>query len=126
METVAQNGLMAARKPQISFQVTEGVKKIYEMASVAGGLNVTRMCAAGFLYLLEVPSIRAAAMRRLVEIEELSQKMTRGEMLKYVLDFVAVSEFRPEPDEETDRLAAEIDAEERRTQQKKQKSRQGT
>jgi hypothetical protein len=60
---------MAARKPQISFQVAENLKLVYEAANYLGAQNVTRLCAAGFLCLLENQDIRQRALSRLVEFE---------------------------------------------------------
>ncbi|MEW6251260.1 MAG: hypothetical protein AB1716_11475 [Planctomycetota bacterium] len=60
---------MAKRKPQINFQVDEGMKLLYEEAKISGHL-VTRLCAAGLLLLVEEPQTRLRALNRLREWEE--------------------------------------------------------
>ena len=59
---------MAARKPQINFQVTEHMKTLY-LESRGAGHWVTRFCAAGFLLMVEDPVIRMRALNRLREWE---------------------------------------------------------
>lgn len=59
---------MNARKPQINFQVDPGMKCLYEEAK-AHGHWVTRLCAAGFLLMVENPDVRHAALSRLREWE---------------------------------------------------------
>jgi hypothetical protein len=59
---------MAKRKPQINFQVDEPMKLLYEEAKIAGHW-VTRFCAAGFLTMIENPSIRMQALNRLRDWE---------------------------------------------------------
>ena len=55
---------MAKRKPQINFQVDEGMKVLYEEAKLSGYL-VTRFCAAGLLLMVEDPHLRSRALQRL-------------------------------------------------------------
>ncbi len=55
------------RKPQINFQVEPPLKVLYDVARQAGGYNVTRLCAAGLLYLLEHPDVQNRALNRLAE-----------------------------------------------------------
>ncbi len=57
---------MAKRKPQINFQVEPAMKLLYEEVKLSGSW-VTRLCAAGFLLMVESAEQRAAAMRRLRE-----------------------------------------------------------
>jgi hypothetical protein len=57
----------AERKPQINFQVEAPLKSLYDVARRAGGYNVTRLCAAGLLYLLENPAVQSEALNRLGE-----------------------------------------------------------
>ncbi len=55
---------MPARKPQINFQVEPSMKVLYEEAKGAGHW-VTRLCAAGFLLMVEDPAARQHALSRL-------------------------------------------------------------
>lgn len=50
------------RKPQVSFQVSANFKLAYDLSSTLGGLNHTRLCQAGFLFLLEQPEYRRQAL----------------------------------------------------------------
>jgi hypothetical protein len=59
---------MPARKPQINFQVDENMKTLYQ-ESRACGHWVTRFCAAGFLLMVEDPTIRMRALNRLRDWE---------------------------------------------------------
>jgi hypothetical protein len=59
---------MAARKPQINFQVDPGMKALYEQAKLYGH-GVTRLCAAGFLLMVEDSGVRLRALNRLREWE---------------------------------------------------------
>ena len=59
---------MPNRKPQINFQVEEAMKLLYDEAR-AQGHWVTRLCAAGFLLLVEDPVARHRAITRLREWE---------------------------------------------------------
>ena len=59
---------MAARKPQINFQVAEHMKTLYEESKTCGHW-VTRLCAAGFLLMVEDPVVRQRALNRLREWE---------------------------------------------------------
>jgi hypothetical protein len=59
---------MNARRPQINFQVDESMKTLYA-ESKACGHWVTRFCAAGFLLMVEDPTIRLRALNRLREWE---------------------------------------------------------
>jgi len=59
---------MTARKPQINFQVSPSMKLLYEEAK-AGGHWVTRLCAAGFLYMVTNPRARREALTALREWE---------------------------------------------------------
>jgi hypothetical protein len=59
---------MAKRRPQINFQVDSSMKTLYEEAH-AGGLWVTRLCAAGLLLMIEDPTLRQQAVARLREWE---------------------------------------------------------
>ena len=55
---------MTKRKPQINFQVEPAMKALYEETK-AGGLRTTRLCAAGFLLMVENPHLRLQALNRL-------------------------------------------------------------
>ena len=59
---------MPQRRPQINFQVDPGLKLLYEEAREQGHW-VTRLCAAGFLLMVEDPAARARAISRLREWE---------------------------------------------------------
>lgn len=59
---------MAQRKPQINFQVEAAMKLLYDEAK-AGGHWVTRLCAAGFLLMVEDARLRQRALQRLREWE---------------------------------------------------------
>ena len=59
---------MNERKPQINFQVERAMKVLYEEAKATGHW-VTRFCAAGFLLLIEDPTLRLQALNRLREWE---------------------------------------------------------
>lgn len=59
---------MVKRRPQINFQVDESMKLLYHEAH-AGGLWVTRLCAAGLLLMIEDQSARQKAVERLREWE---------------------------------------------------------
>ncbi len=59
---------MAARRPQINFQVAESMKTLY-LESRAAGHWVTRFCAAGLLLMVEDPVIRMHALNRLRDWE---------------------------------------------------------
>lgn len=56
------------RRPQINFQVDPPLKMLYEEAREAGHW-VTRLCAAGFLLMVENPRVRRQAINRLREWE---------------------------------------------------------
>jgi hypothetical protein len=59
---------MPDRKPQINFQVEPSMKVLYEEAKGAGHW-VTRLCAAGFLLMVEDPALRQQALNRLRDWE---------------------------------------------------------
>lgn len=59
---------MVGRKPQINFQVESAMKRLYEEAKKDGHW-VTRLCAAGFLLMVEDPIQRHRALARLREWE---------------------------------------------------------
>ena len=59
---------MNARRPQINFQVDESMKTLYTESKTYGHW-VTRLCAAGFLLMVEDPAIRMRALNRLREWE---------------------------------------------------------
>jgi hypothetical protein len=59
---------MPARKPQINFQVEPAMKQVYNEAK-AGGQWVARLCAAGFLLMVEDAELRRHAINRLREWE---------------------------------------------------------
>lgn len=56
------------RRPQINFQVEDALKMLYEEAR-AHGHWVTRLCAAGFLLMVEDPRARTRAINRLRDWE---------------------------------------------------------
>ena len=60
---------MPDRKPQINFQVEPAMKQVYNEFK-AGGQWVTRLCAAGFLLMVEDPEMRRLAINRLREWED--------------------------------------------------------
>ena len=60
---------MTTRKPQINFQVDLGMKALYEQSKLYGH-GVTRLCAAGFLLMIEDSAIRLRALNRLCEWED--------------------------------------------------------
>ena len=59
---------MAARKPQINFQVQPEMKMVYDELK-AHGHRVTRLCAAGLLLMVEEPHLRFHAVTRLRDWE---------------------------------------------------------
>jgi hypothetical protein len=59
---------MTARRPQVNFQVEASMKTLYEQAKACGHW-VTRLCAAGFLLMVEDPQTRLRALNRLREWE---------------------------------------------------------
>lgn len=59
---------MADRRPQINFQVSPGMKRLYQEARDSGHW-VTRFCAAGLLLMVEDPRLRVRAINRLREWE---------------------------------------------------------
>ena len=60
---------MAKRKPQINFQVEPGMKLLYEEAQACGH-RTSRLCAAGFLLMVEDSRVRHRALRRLRQWED--------------------------------------------------------
>jgi hypothetical protein len=58
-----------ARKPQINFQVETPMKVLYDEAKAAGHW-VTRLCAAGFLLMIEDAQLRQRAIARLRDWED--------------------------------------------------------
>ena len=52
------------RKPQINFQVEPALKMLYEEVR-AWGYRPTRLCAAGFLLMVEDPRVRRRGLARL-------------------------------------------------------------
>jgi galactokinase/mevalonate kinase-like predicted kinase len=74
---------MPARKPQINFQVEEPLKELYEEAR-AQGHWVTRLCAAGFLLMIEEPRTRARALSRLRDWEVDFAKASAKEIRAFV------------------------------------------
>lgn len=60
---------MSLKKKEISFQVVDDLKQIYDIVGETGALKGTRLCAAGFLLVLENPAVRHHALRRLGEFE---------------------------------------------------------
>ena len=59
---------MSTRRPQINFQVDGSMKTLYEESKIHGHW-VTRLCAAGFLLMVEDPAARLHALNRLREWE---------------------------------------------------------
>ena len=59
---------MPQRRPQINFQVDQALKLLYDEAQEQGHW-VARLCAAGFLLMVEDPAARARAISRLREWE---------------------------------------------------------
>jgi hypothetical protein len=59
---------MPERRPQINFQVDQSMKLLYQEAK-AHGHWVTRLCAAGFLLMVEDAAARRRALIRLREWE---------------------------------------------------------
>ncbi len=59
---------MTRRRPQINFQVDPAMKLLYEEARISGHW-VTRLCAAGFLLMVEDASARQQALARLRDWE---------------------------------------------------------
>lgn len=57
------------RKPQITFQVSPRLKAAHQGSGVRYGLKMTRLCAAGLLYLMENPELRFKALARLSDFE---------------------------------------------------------
>ena len=74
---------MAARKPQINFQVAHNMKTLYEQ-SRACGYWVTRLCAAGFLLMVEDPALRMRALNRLREWEAAYADADADEIREFV------------------------------------------
>ena len=87
---------MGTRKPQISFQVAENLKLVYEVASYLGAHNVTRLCAAGLLFVLENPEVRQEALNRLVEFETSKDSpRTQEQVEAYIRGLAGVVEDMP-------------------------------
>lgn len=60
----------AGRKPQINFQVENSLKLLYDEARESG-MWAARLCAAGFLLMVENARARRRAINRLREWEQL-------------------------------------------------------
>lgn len=56
---------MAKRRSQINFETSDSVKAIYNAMKARGPLNPTKLCAAGFVLLLEHPALISEAIKRL-------------------------------------------------------------
>jgi len=74
---------MARRRPQINFQVDEAMKLLYEQARLSGHW-VTRLCAAGFLLMIENPRARVRAINRLIEWETEYENASPEEIRAFV------------------------------------------
>lgn len=74
---------VAQRKPQINFQVEPCMKHLYLETKQAGAV-VTRLCAAGFLMLVESPQLRLAALNRLREWEAEYEQADPDEIRDFV------------------------------------------
>jgi len=70
---------MPERRPQINFQVDPAMKMLYEEAR-AEGHWVTRLCAAGFLLMVEDARARKKAIQRLREWESEFEEASRDEI----------------------------------------------
>lgn len=57
------------KKPQVTVQMPENLRVAYDLAGKIGGFTPAKLCAAGFLALLENPSLRIFALRRLSDFE---------------------------------------------------------
>jgi len=81
---------MGTKKPQINLQVPESVKMAYDAASDIGGLDKKRLGAAGFIFLLENPHARQAALDRLVAWEQgEGTPQSQAEVQKFVRGLAA-------------------------------------
>lgn len=76
---------MATRKPQITFQVAPALKLTYELAAELGACHVTRACAAGFLLMLESPTLLRTALERLRWFETSPQAPGSAEQVEAYL-----------------------------------------
>ncbi len=74
---------MAKRRPQINFQVDEAMKLLYEQARLSGHW-VTRLCAAGFLLMIEDARARVRALNRLIEWEAEYENASPEEIRAFV------------------------------------------
>jgi hypothetical protein len=77
------------RRPQINFQVTPSMKTLYEEARLHGHW-VTRLCAAGFLLVVEDPALRRRALQRLREWEARFDQADPEQIRTFVADAEAV------------------------------------
>ena len=74
---------MPTRKPQINFQVDSNMKALYREAKQSG-YGVTRLCAAGFLMMVEEPATRVRALNRLREWEEEFESAAPDDIREFV------------------------------------------
>lgn len=72
-----------SRKPQINFQVEDPMKQLYEETK-ARGITATRLCAAGFLLMVEDAAARQRAINRLLEWEEQFADASAEEIREFV------------------------------------------
>jgi hypothetical protein len=72
-----KNAGMGTRKPQVSFQLPEPLKYVYEEIQTSFGLSGPRLALAGLFYLLQHPDHRQLA---LDELRALEANITTPEM----------------------------------------------
>lgn len=82
------------------------LKWLHDAASDVGGFDALRMCAAGFLYLLEHPSTRIAAMLRLAEFE--GQGGSQYSTPEKCVDYITKIYSSQAPPEIEDRMVVDL------------------
>lgn len=111
------------RKPQISFQVAPNVKAIYESAQ--GEFNVTRLCAAGLMFMLENPDLRKLALARLEWFETDKSAPRDGSEVTRFVDALG-KDTEPVSDVDAKRFLAALEATRERFERRRRRARRAT